>query len=97
MYICILNKRLKKIFFVLTAGHVLFDIDDGRSADILEPPSVHYTLIFNALTMMTLFNLINARMTEGQRNIFEGTFKSKLNLAWILAFVAQVISFDPTK
>jgi len=36
------------------------------------PPSTHYTMIFTAFVMMTLFNELNCRKLKGEMNIFEG-------------------------
>ncbi|XP_018018858.1 plasma membrane calcium-transporting ATPase 2-like [Hyalella azteca] len=73
-------------------GDVLLDIDSGRWADIRDPPSVHFTVIFNTFVMMTLFNEINARMIHGQRNIFRGIFSNPIFCCiWISTFVAQIL------
>ncbi|KAG0721890.1 Plasma membrane calcium-transporting ATPase 4 [Chionoecetes opilio] len=57
------------IFILLFYGDKLLDIDSGRYADIRDPPSRHFTIIFNTFVMMTLFNEINARKIHGQRNV----------------------------
>jgi len=41
-------------------------------APLNAPPSQHFTIIFNAFVMMTLFNELNSRKIHGERNIFEG-------------------------
>ena len=54
----------------MNAGEKLFDIDNGRYAALHAPPSQHFTIVFNAFVMMTLFNEINARKIHGERNVF---------------------------
>lgn len=79
------------IFILLFYGDVLLDIDSGRKADISDPPSVHFTIIFNTFVMMTLFNEINARMIHGQRNIFRGIFTNPIFYCiWISTLAAQI-------
>jgi Ca2+ transporting ATPase len=75
-------------------GNEFFGIDNGQSSNILDQRSVRYTMVFNAFAMMTLFDMINARTIEGRRNIFAGISKSWYNLAWIIAFILQVIYFN---
>merc|ERR1711871_1011876 len=62
---------------ILFSGHTLFSIPDGRG---LGKPSKHYTLLFNAFVCMTLFNQINARKLNFERNVFEGIMSNKLFL-----------------
>src|SRR5262245_14586923 len=66
------------IFVLVFVGHKLFDIDDGRWAKIGAPPTQHFTLVFNAFVMMTLFNEINSRKIHGQRNVFGGMFRNPI-------------------
>lgn len=57
-----------------------------------DPPSVHFTMIFNAFVMMTLFNEINARKIHGQRNVFLGFFSNPIYyVIWITTFISQII------
>jgi P-type Ca2+ transporter type 2B len=80
------------IFAILFAGEKMLDIDSGRFAALHAPPSQHFTVIFNAFVMMTLFNEINARKIHGQRNVFEGLFRNYIFLGiWMTTFVAQII------
>ena len=61
------------------------------SADLRAPPSEHFTIIFNAFVMMTLFNEINARKIHGQRNVFSGIFTNPIYyVIWIVTFISQV-------
>lgn len=55
------------------------------------PPSQHFTIIFNAFVMMTLFNELNSRKIHGERNIFEGLFTNPIFYSiLILTAVSQV-------
>jgi len=72
-------------------GDILFDIDSGREAGHGAKPTQHFTIIFNAFVMMTLFNEINARKIHGQRNVFEGLGRNVVFITiWIGTFIAQV-------
>ena len=72
-------------------GDVLLDIDSGRYADIRDPPSQHFTIIFNTFVMMTLFNEINARKIHGQRNVFQGFFTNPIFYSiWLSTLASQV-------
>jgi len=80
------------IFILLFYGEVMLDIDSGRYADINDPPSQHFTIIFNTFVMMTLFNEINARKIHGQRNIFAGLFSNPIfYVIWIATLASQVL------
>lgn len=54
------------------AGDRLFDIDSGIGMPLRSPASVHFTMLFNIFVLMTLFNEINARKINGERNVFQG-------------------------
>ncbi|KAL7647962.1 UNVERIFIED_CONTAM: hypothetical protein RMT77_001578 [Armadillidium vulgare] len=80
------------IFVLLFYGDYLLDIDSGRFADIRDPPSQHFTIIFNTFVMMTLFNEINARKIHGQRNIFEGILSNPIFYCiWISTLLSQIV------
>jgi len=80
------------VFGILFFGELLFDIDSGTGADLRAPPTVHFTMVFNAFVMMTLFNEINARKIHGQRNVFRGFFSNPIYyVIWILTFISQII------
>ncbi|XP_013411879.1 plasma membrane calcium-transporting ATPase 2 [Lingula anatina] len=84
--------QLTVLFVILYAGDVLFDIDSGINVDINAPPTQHFTIIFNAFVMMTLFNEINSRKIHGQRNVFEGLQRNVLFIGiWITTMFFQVI------
>lgn len=92
--------QLAVIFTILFAGDIWFDIDSGRidqSSDCTpsSKPSKHYTMIFNAFVMMTLFNEINARKLHGQRNVFSGILRNPIYIIiWIATFAAQVLIIE---
>ncbi|XP_045116619.1 plasma membrane calcium-transporting ATPase 2-like isoform X3 [Portunus trituberculatus] len=80
------------IFVLLFYGDKMLDIDSGRYADIRDPPSQHFTIIFNTFVMMTLFNEINARKIHGQRNVFQGFFSNPIFYSiWLSTLAAQVV------
>ena len=55
-------------------------------------PSIHFTMVFNAFVMMTLFNEINARKIHGQRNVFQGFFSNWIYYSiWIGTFLSQIL------
>ena len=80
-------------FFLNTVGHRFFDIDSGMYAPLNAPPSQHFTIIFNAFVMMTLFNELNSRKIHGERNIFEGLLTNPIfyTILIVTAF-SQVIN-----
>ncbi|CAG0896564.1 unnamed protein product [Cyprideis torosa] len=83
---------LTVIFFLLFAGHKFLDIDSGMNQPFNSPPTQHFTIIFNAFVLMTLFNEINARKIHGQRNVFQGLLTNPIFYSiWIITFVSQVI------
>ncbi|XP_042239798.1 plasma membrane calcium-transporting ATPase 2-like isoform X8 [Homarus americanus] len=80
------------IFVLLFYGDRLLDIDSGRYADIRDPPSQHFTIIFNTFVMMTLFNEINARKIHGQRNVFQGFFSNPIFYSiWLSTLASQIV------
>merc|ERR1711892_1393942 len=87
--------QLVVVFGIMFYGEVLFDIDNGRGAELWDPPTIHFTMIFNAFVMMTLFNEINARKIHGQRNVFLGFFSNPIYyVIWIATFVSQIIIIE---
>merc|ERR1712223_1334635 len=84
--------QLAVTFGMMFYGNIIFEIDDGKHAPITDPPSVHFTMIFNSFVMMTLFNEINARKIHGQRNVFIGLFTNPIYyVIWIATFISQII------
>jgi len=87
--------QLVVVFGIMFFGERLFDIDNGRGAELRDPPSVHFTMIFNAFVMMTLFNEINARKIHGQRNVFLGFFSNPIYyVIWIATLISQVVIIE---
>jgi len=87
--------QLIVVFGFMFYGEKLFDIDNGRGADLGDPPSVHFTMIFNVFVMMTMFNEINARKIHGQRNVFSGFFSNPIYyIIWIATFISQIIIIE---
>merc|ERR1719322_677007 len=79
-------------FGIMFFGHIILDIDNGQGAGLHAPPSQHFTMIFNAFVMMTLFNEINARKIHGQRNVLVGLFSNPIYyIIWIATFISQII------
>lgn len=69
----------------------MLDVESGHG----QPPSQHFTIIFNSFVMMTLFNEFNARKIHGQRNVFEGVFTNPIFYSiWIGTCVSQVRKFN---
>ena len=68
--------QLAVIFTLLFAGPQLFDLDSGISGSGSFTPTQHFTMIFNAFVLMTLFNGINSREIYGERNVFKGIFRN---------------------
>ncbi|GAB6019398.1 Plasma membrane calcium-transporting ATPase 3, variant 3 [Chamberlinius hualienensis] len=84
--------QLTVIFVLLFLGPVIFDIDTGLNASPRDPPSQHFTIIFNSFVMMTLFNEINARKIHGQRNVFQGIFTNPIfYVIWLATAALQVL------
>ncbi|KAK8747692.1 hypothetical protein OTU49_016539 [Cherax quadricarinatus] len=80
------------VFLLLFYGHRLVDIDDGLYAKLGEPPSQHFTLIFNTFVMMTVFNEINARKIHGEHNVFQGITSNPLFYGiWIVTIAGQIM------
>ena len=67
-------------------------MDDGWPKDNVFKPSEHFTMIFNAFVLMTLFNEINCRKIHGEKNVFRGLFTNPIFYGiWIVTFVLQIV------
>ncbi|XP_039264361.1 plasma membrane calcium-transporting ATPase 2-like isoform X2 [Styela clava] len=75
------------IFGLLFGGELIFDIDNGRTAQLHAPPSVHFTIIFNTFVLMQIFNEINARKIHGERDVFSGMFTNPIFVAIIIGTI----------
>ncbi|KER32593.1 hypothetical protein T265_01286 [Opisthorchis viverrini] len=83
--------QLAIIFLLLFAGETFIEVDNMSGIRVHEPTQ-HFTLIFNTLVMMTLFNEFNARKIHGQRNVFSGLQRNPLFvIIWFATFVLQVL------
>lgn len=81
--------QLVVIFYILFYGDRFFDIDSGIGQSVdSSVASVHFTIIFNILVFMTLFNEINARKINGERNVFQG-----LTTNWIFCIIFVLTTF----
>ncbi|OQV24443.1 Plasma membrane calcium-transporting ATPase 3 [Hypsibius exemplaris] len=78
---------------LLFLGPKYFEIHEIRQiGHVAGDPSVLYTLIFNALVVMTSFNLINARCIHNEANVFTGIFRNiYFPVLWTLMMVTQVL------
>lgn len=57
------------ILLVITfKGSDILNITSGAKVKV---PTQHFTIVFNTLVMMTLFNEINSRKVHGERNVFK--------------------------
>uniref|UniRef100_A0AC35GDQ2 Cation-transporting P-type ATPase N-terminal domain-containing protein n=1 Tax=Panagrolaimus sp. PS1159 TaxID=55785 RepID=A0AC35GDQ2_9BILA len=84
--------QLAILFGLIFAGDRLFEIQSDRWARIDAPAGQHFTIVFNAFVMMTLFNELNARKIHGERNIFKGLFSNPIFYCiWIVTFALQVV------
>lgn len=61
-------------------------------------PSRQYSIIFNVFVWMQIFNMVNARKINDERNVCEGFFKNKMFLIILLAISGiQVIIVQFTR
>ncbi|CAF0850043.1 unnamed protein product [Brachionus calyciflorus] len=81
------------IFVILFFGPTLFGINNGipESMDNFEP-NQHFTLIFNVFVFMTLFNQINSRKINGERNVFKGSRSHCwFYIIWFIGLIFHVL------
>jgi len=84
--------QLTIIFVLLFKGPELFDMDSGISESASFKPTQHFTMIFNAFVLMTLFNEINSRKIHGERNVFKGFFQNPIFYGiWIATLCLQFV------
>ncbi|KAL1460917.1 hypothetical protein WDU94_012853 [Cyamophila willieti] len=80
------------LFELLFIGAQLLDIPSGRDAPYNSPPTQHFTIIFNTFVLMTLFNEINCRKINGERNVYKGIFTNPIfYIIWIFNLSLQVL------
>lgn len=83
--------QLGVIFFLLLAADLIMEVDNMTGIRVHEPTQ-HFTLIFNTLVLMTLFNEFNARKIHGQRNVFSGLQRNLLFVGiWFCTFLLQAL------
>jgi len=83
--------QMAVVFTLLFAGDQLFDVDSGIGRR--GTPTEHFTIIFNAFVVMTLFNMLNARKIHGEHNVFQRLHTNPLFCGiWVVCFLAQVPS-----
>ncbi|KAH9404998.1 hypothetical protein TYRP_000832, partial [Tyrophagus putrescentiae] len=76
------------LMLLLFVGERFFDIDNGVDRPEPSPASQHYTIIFNAFVLMTLFNEINSRKINGEKNVFSGIAS---NVVFCSIFVSTAV------
>ena len=55
-------------------------------------PSRHMTNVFNVFVWLQIFNMLNARKINDEKNIFTGIFSNYMYLiVWVIIIVGQVI------
>jgi len=58
----------------------------------LKAPSVHFTIVFNAFVMMTLFNELFSRKLNSEKNPFDGIKNNRsFLLIWAICFIGQIL------
>ncbi|CAK4641525.1 unnamed protein product [Aphanomyces euteiches] len=78
--------QLVIVLVLVFAGDWLFDIPSGRrNHQILapgerNPPSQHFTIVFNTFVFLQLFNELNARKIHDEMNIFQGLWGNHMFL-----------------
>uniref|UniRef100_A0A914WZ25 P-type Ca(2+) transporter n=1 Tax=Plectus sambesii TaxID=2011161 RepID=A0A914WZ25_9BILA len=75
------------LLILIFYGERLFDVASGRY-NIAAETSVHFTLVFNAFVLMSIFNQTNARKVFGERNVFQNIHKDYL---FVGIFILQLI------
>ncbi|KAF6779809.1 hypothetical protein AHF37_01947 [Paragonimus kellicotti] len=102
-YSCIMNVLMSNLIAELRMRHIVYATYMTRSPDLImevdnmtgiriHEPTQHFTLIFNCLVLMTLFNEFNARKIHGQRNVFSGLQRNVLFVViWFATFLLQVL------
>lgn len=84
--------QLTIIHVLLFFGPKLFDIKDGQPGSDGYIPSEHFTMIFNAFVLMTLFNEINCRKIHGELNVFRQIFSNRIFcFIWFSTFSLQIV------
>jgi len=67
-------------------------VESGRNEIEKDSASVHYTMIFNTFVFLQVFNEINSRKVNLQKNVFEGIFTNPIFVSIIvITIVVQVL------
>ncbi|KAI1710590.1 e1-E2 ATPase domain-containing protein [Ditylenchus destructor] len=84
--------QLTVLMILLFKGDDLFGIPSGIGAPLFAPPTQHFTIVFSAFVMMTLFNEINSRKVHGERNVFKYLSSNHMFCAiWVSTFIGQIL------
>jgi magnesium-transporting ATPase (P-type) len=73
----------------------LLDVPSGTGRGHHDPPTQHYSIIFNAFVFMQLFNWLNARKLHHELNVFKGVLSNPLFCAiWLICVFVQVVMVE---
>jgi Cation transporting ATPase, C-terminus len=70
---------------LLFVGYKLFGVEKDSTR--------HYTIIFNAFVWMQLFNEVNSRKLDNEKNMFSGIHRNPMFLAVVTATIVVQILF----
>lgn len=86
--------QLGVMYLLVFHGDAILNTTPGY---LVEGPSAHYTMVFNAFVMLQLFNQVNARKIHDEGSILDGILDNKLFL-YILGgeFLLQVSTCGST-
>ncbi len=76
--------QLVVMFVLVFAGEKLFGIKSGRGRGLHDPPTEHFTIVFNTFVFMQIFKEFNARKIHGERNVFRGIHRNWIFLSVML-------------
>jgi len=69
----------------------LLDLETGIGRGHHDPPTEHYTLLFNVFVFMQLFNWINCRKLYHEFNVFEGLHRNTTFCGiWLACLIVQI-------
>jgi len=89
--------QIAMLFTILYAvgqdnSHLVFPgIVSGREEDERGLPSEHYTMLFNTFVFMQIFNEINSRKVNLEKNVFQGIFTNPIFCMIIVATIVVQI------
>ncbi|XP_047738183.1 plasma membrane calcium-transporting ATPase 2-like [Hyalella azteca] len=80
------------LLILLFYGDGIFCMDTCADPDDINASRVHFTAIFNTFVLMNLFNELNARMTNGLRNMFSCILPQLIfPFIWICTLTIQIL------